>query len=81
MTYPPPRDEYEDWDRPMNKALRIVGALLFLVWLLALSLSCVRRGQVCIEASHGRVDPGWQRNDSIGASACVDVEPPGEPEQ
>jgi hypothetical protein len=39
---------------------------------------CVRRGQVCLEVSHGRVDPNWSRSDNVGASACADIEPPGE---
>jgi hypothetical protein len=49
-------------------------------WALALVLApsaCVRRGQVCLEASHGRVAPDWARDDRVGASVCAEVEPPG----
>jgi hypothetical protein len=45
--------------------------------LLALVLvGCVRRGTICLEASHGRVDPGWSRSDNVGASVCAEVEAP-----
>lgn len=81
MTYPPDR-EYDDWlfARPMARATRFVGSIAFLLVLVLLTCACVRRGQVCLEASHGRVDPGWQRQDSVGASVCAEVEPPGAPE-
>lgn len=64
----------------MRRAVRFVGSLLFLLLLALLAVACVRRGQVCIEASHSRPSADWQRNDSIGASVCAEVEPPGEPE-
>jgi hypothetical protein len=44
--------------------------------LLALALSgCVRSVTTCIEASHSRPSPDWQRNDSVGASVCVEHSP------
>jgi hypothetical protein len=78
---PPPIEDpnwREDFQRtrPMVRALRVAGSVLFLVFLAALCCACVRRGQVCIEASHGRVDPGWSRNDNVGASVCAEVEAP-----
>ena len=33
---------------------------------------CVRSVTVCVEASHGRVDRDWQRNDQVGASVCTE---------
>lgn len=65
----------------MRRALRFVGWMLFGVFVLALVVSCVRRGTVCLEASHGRVDPNWSRSDNVGASVCAEVEAPGDPEE
>lgn len=53
----------------------MIARAALLVAALALS-ACVRRGQVCLEASHGRAAPSWERQDTVGASVCVDVEPP-----
>ena len=64
----------------MALARAVVARVWSYAFLLALSFwscGCVRRGQVCLEASHGRVAPDWARNDQVGASVCVDVEPPG----
>lgn len=83
MREAPDQDEWDDFqrNRPMRRALRFVGSLLFILLLALLAVACVRRGQVCLEASHSRPgsgDQGWQRNDSIGASVCAEVAPPGE---
>jgi hypothetical protein len=55
-----------------------VRALAFLLVLLVLAVACVRRGTVCLEASHGQVDPNWSRQDNVGVSVCAEVAPPGE---
>jgi hypothetical protein len=60
------------------RVVRFVHSVAFLVVLAVLSLACVRRGQVCITAEHGQVDPNWSRSNNVGASVCADVEPPGE---
>jgi hypothetical protein len=64
----------------MMRAARFGRSVAFLIVLAVLSLACVRRGQVCITAEHGQVDPNWSRSNNVGASVCADVEPPGEPE-
>lgn len=44
--------------------------------LMCLALSgCVRSVTTCIEASHSRPSPDWQRNDSVGASVCAEIGP------
>jgi len=75
------RRDPSDSDRlpvPGVRAARFIASIGFLIALAVLSLACVRRGTVCLEASHGRVDPGWSRSDNIGASVCAEVAPPGE---
>jgi hypothetical protein len=63
-------------------AARLVGSIVFLLVLAILTcVGCVRRGTVCLEASHGRVDPNWSRNDNVGASVCAEVEAPGATEE
>jgi hypothetical protein len=79
VTARPDPSDYGDFDRPMHRATRFVGALLFLLLLAILTCAgCVRRGTVCLEASHGRVDPNWARQDNVGVSVCAEVAPPGE---
>lgn len=49
----------------------IIGAVLIAC------AACVTRAQVCVETSHSLSrDSDRLSNDSVGASACVDVEPP-----
>lgn len=62
----------------MMRAARVARSIAFLVVLAVLSLACVRRGTVCLEASHGQVDPNWSRSNNVGASVCAEVAPPGE---
>lgn len=38
-------------------------------------LGCVRGVTVCVEASHTRPSPDWQRNDAVGASVCTEHGP------
>lgn len=48
------------------------------VWVAAAALllgGCVRTVTTCIEASHSRPSADWQRNDSVGASVCVEHGP------
>jgi len=80
-----PRDEYDRWLFPEPSGgrfmiwVRFMGAVFFLIVLALLTCAgCVRRGQVCITAEHGQVDPNWSRSNNVGASVCADVEPPGE---
>lgn len=49
----------------------MTGRLLVVV----LVSGCVTRTQLCVEAQRARPSADWVRNDSVGASVCVDVEP------
>lgn len=54
----------------------LLGLVAGFVLALALTAGCVTRAQVCVEHARG-VGPETPtgRRDSVGASACVDVEP------
>lgn len=52
--------------------------LVVIVAILTFAPGCVRRGTVCLEASHGRVEPNWTRQDNVGVSVCAEVAPPDE---
>lgn len=53
---------------------RLIVHAAFLAALLSLP-ACVRTVTVCVEASHSRPSPDWQRNDSVGASVCTEHGP------
>jgi hypothetical protein len=80
VTCRPDPSDYGDLPSITRRVYRLLVAIMFLIALAVLSLACVRRGQICITAEHGQVDPNWSRSNNVGASVCADVEPPGEPE-
>ncbi len=69
---PPP----EDWtDHAFSVAIAFAIAAFVFV---ALCVGCVTRTTVCVETAHGvgRADEFGGRRDSVGGSACVDIERP-----
>ncbi len=67
-----------DWtDHAFSVAIAFAIAAFVFVGVCAMA-GCVTRTTVCVETAHGvgRADDFGGRRDSVGGSACVDIERP-----